>query len=184
MGAKIKFVGVLIAAILLMCGTSTDNDIIYWTETYKLQWEDFKAHPRNDYQNLAALTSSGIAYYTGCDDGMLKYKIQAYFDKNESWVKDHAMDNHTLEHEQIHFDITELFARKLRKSLKQRTFKCYEELEFRQFVDAFLTNWEVEQRLYDINSSFSTNKEVQKEYKKKITLELKQHKAYTCPHQH
>lgn len=178
MDARNILFGILLLSTLLICGTNNNNDIIYWTEDYKLDWDDFKASPRSDYQNLAALTSSGIAYYTGCEEGMLTYMIKSYFDKNESWVKPTAKNSHTLEHEQIHFDITELFARKLRKSLKQRSFKCYEDLEFKQFVDVFLTNWEVEQRLYDIHSSFSVNKKEQKVWLYKITSELHEHKAY------
>lgn len=163
---------------LISNNTKEAEDVIYWTDDYKLDWSDFKGEPREDFTNLAALTSSGIVYYSGCDDGKLIYKIKSYFDRNESWVKDPARDAHHLEHEQVHFDITELYARKLRKMLELREFKCYEELDFKRFIDAYLTNWEVEQRMYDIKSSFSINKRVQKEWCGKISKELKELEPY------
>ena len=167
-----------LSCMLLLVSASDSTEIILWHEDQKLSWRDFEGMPRHDYENLAALTSSGISYYTGCKEGQLIYKIESYFDKQESWVKLDAMDSHKLEHEQIHFDITELFARKLRKLLAQRTFTCYELMEFQQIVDTFLNNWETEQRIYDIHSSYSRDVEVQKEWLQKVAFELEAHEDF------
>lgn len=176
---SIKWGGLtLLAIVILMTSANYSTDVIFWNKDQRLSWSDFKGAPRYDLTNMAALTSSGISYYTGCNNGTFKYKIESYFDKQESWVKDDAKDYFRLEHEQIHFDITELFARKLRKLLSQRDFKCYEEMEFRQIVDTFLNNWETEQRIYDINSQYSRDLEVQTEWKKKVEIELEEHEAF------
>ncbi len=159
--------------LILLIGTSADsNDVIYWTPNYKLDWSDFEGKPRFDYQSISALTSSGIIHYKGCKDGEITFKIQAYFEKDNSWVKDEARTKHHLIHEQIHFDITELAARKLRKSLRERKFKCGEEVEFEHFVSSFMDNWRTKQKAFDLMSRHSLDKEQQKEWFYKIEMEL------------
>ena len=167
-----------VAFLFISNSDFNESNIIYWVDHDRLFWDDFKGEPEVKLKNMAALTSSGIVYYTGCKDDKLIYKVRAYFDKSESWVKDEARNDHHLKHEQIHFDITELYARKLRKLLSTREFKCHEEKEFKIFIDAFLTNWEVEQKLYDINSAFSVKKMVQKEWEEKVESELEEYNQY------
>ena len=158
--------------VLLTSSNSSSTDIIYWSQDQQLSWNDFQGSPQYQYEDISAITSSGIVHYKGCKDGVINFKVRAYFEKTESWVKAEALTAHHLEHEQIHFDITELYARKLRKLLSERQFQCGEEAEFETFVAAFLDNWEVEQRAYDIHTHHSMNKEEQKEWYYKIAMEL------------
>jgi hypothetical protein len=130
---------VLLGLSIILFGTSTDSDdVIYWSSDYKLTWDDFEGEPRFDYESISALTSSGIIHYKGCKDGEITFKVQAYFEKDESWVKEEALTDYHLIHEQIHFDITELSARRLRRSLKKRKFKCGEEADFENFVNSLI----------------------------------------------
>ncbi|MEM1322574.1 MAG: hypothetical protein AAGG75_20080 [Bacteroidota bacterium] len=164
---------VLLSVVVLLTGTSTNTpEIIYWDEDYKLSWDDFEGDPRFEYQSISALTSSGIVHYKGCRDGKIIYKVQAYFEKHESWVKDEARTDHHLRHEQLHFDITELNARRLRKALKERSFNCGEEQEFEDFVANLLANWENDQRAFDLFTRHSLRRNVQKQWFYKIEMEL------------
>ncbi len=156
----------------LTSSTNKSPDIIYWNADQQLSWQDFKGHPQYQYRDISAITSSGIVHYKGCKDGQINYKVQAYFEKKESWVKAEALTRHHLEHEQIHFDITELYARKLRKALSQRDFYCGEEAAFETFVEAVLGNWQAEQQAYDMLTHHSLDKEQQKEWYHKIAMEL------------
>ena len=163
----------LLGLFMLIFLTSADtNKIIYWSPDYRLNWKDFQGKPRFDYESISALTSSGIIHYKGCKDGEITFKVQAYFEKDESWVKNEARTQHHLTHEQIHFDITELAARRLRKSLKERKFKCGEEVEFEQFVHSFIENWRTEQNAFDLMSRHSLDKEQQEIWFYKIEMEL------------
>lgn len=160
--------------MVLFSSNSDSTKIIYWDKNHKLAWTDFEGHPQFGvgYGSFSAMTSSGIMHYTGCKDGQLIYKIQAYFDKDRSWVKDEARTSHHLTHEQIHFDITELSARKLRQALSKRTFKCGEEPEFENFVKAFLDQWQSEQRAFDLMSRHSLDKSQQRQWFYKVAMEL------------
>lgn len=163
----------LIGLLALTFSSNTDsNNIIYWTPDYRLSWDDFQGEPRFEYKSISALTSSGIIHYKGCKDGEITFKVQAYFEKDQSWVKEEALTDHHLIHEQIHFDITELAARRLRKSLKQRRFKCGEEVEFENFVSSYIDNWRTEQHAFDLMSRHSLDKEQQKEWFYKVAMEL------------
>lgn len=167
-------IGVLLI-LFTLGGTSSDTpDIIFWSENNPLTWKDFQGRAKYDYRNkdIAALTSSGILHYRGCKDGQIIYKIQAYFEKKESWYKTDAHTDYHLAHEQLHFDVTELFARKLRKALAEQNFRCGEELEFENYIENFLKNWETAQQSYDISTYHSIDKNKQQEWNYKIAFEL------------
>jgi len=129
----------VVGVLLLFMGTSsTTTDTIYWTEDYKLTWNDFKGQPDYNVETISALSSSGLMHAKGCKNNKLDYEILSYFEKRESWVKVEAYTDHHLKHEQIHFDITELYARKLRRALSEQNFKCGQEEAFEYFVSKFI----------------------------------------------
>lgn len=165
----------IIILTFLFGGTSSDTpDILYWSETSPLDWEDFQGQAKYDYRNrdISALTSSGILHYRGCKDGKIIYKVRAYFEKKESWFKSDAYTDYHLAHEQLHFDVTELYARKLRKLLSEQNFRCGEEQEFENYIEHYLSNWQTAQQAYDFATHHSIDKEKQKEWHYKIAFEL------------
>ncbi|MEG9328172.1 protein of unknown function [Salinimicrobium catena] len=88
-----------------------------WQET-PLTWNDFSGVPdlHNDFD---ASTNSGISYSWSLRSSETKaelfYKVRSYFYPDLSWVKPGKDSALLLAHEQLHFDISELHARKLRK---------------------------------------------------------------------
>ena len=163
----------MLGVFFLLASAGKDSpDNIYWSEDYKLDWKDFKGEPRFDYKDISALTSSGIVHYKGCKDGKINYKVRAYFEKQESWVKEEARTEHHLIHEQIHFDITELYARKLRKLLSDNAFKCGQEIEFEEAINNFIEIWHNEQKAFDMLTNHSLDRAAQKKWFYKIEMEL------------
>jgi len=160
-----------VLSILFSSGKDSPDNI-YWSEDYKLDWTDFKGEPRFENQQISALTSSGIVHYKGCKDGKIDYNVRAYFEKQESWVKEEARTEHHLIHEQIHFDITELYARKLRKLLADNSFACGQEVQFEAAINNFIQIWHNEQREFDKHTQHSLDRYAQKEWFHKIEMEL------------
>jgi len=146
--------------------------MIYWSEDYKLTWGDFKGSPDYNTKRISALSSSGIVHSKGCKNGVINYEVLSYFEKGESWVKPEAYTDHHLRHEQLHFDITELYARKLRRALAKEKFKCGQEANFEQFVHQFILDWHEVQHRYDATSRHSIDKKVQAEWSDRIEIEL------------
>jgi hypothetical protein len=168
----------LLGCLIVGNSNSTSSSTLMWEADRKLSWDDFQGKPDYNFGDVSALTSSGIIHYKGCEDGKIIYKVQAYFEKNHSWVKPEAYTDHHLAHEQIHFDITELYARKLRKALEKREFKCGEEERFDAFVANFLRKWQTAQINYDNQTHYSMKPAKQNEWKYLVAMELSLHDSY------
>ena len=102
-----------------------DYDTISWNANQRLSWTDFKGKaPLN--ARAAATTASGITYRfstSGTRDHLeIDFKVDTYFYPNKSWYQPELCDTVILSHEQLHFDISELYAREMRKRLAQATF--------------------------------------------------------------
>lgn len=138
--------------------TKSDNDENRrsWSEYMPLDWSDFQAVPPGmSKRNIAAITSSVIQYRYYCEDGKIQYSVQSVFLKDESWVRETARTNDYLRHEQLHFDITEVFARKLKRFLGQRTYYCDDVREFERQINDVLAQWRELQAKYDRETQYS-----------------------------
>ena len=91
------------------------EDKILWSSNRKLTWNDFQGKPRKNRGSIRAETNGEIiTEKTYWENGVPKFEIRCYFLKDKSWTI--TNDSLTLQHEQIHFDIYELFTREIRKS--------------------------------------------------------------------
>ncbi len=151
-------------------------NLIEWTPSRKLTWEDFKA-PADPASTNAALTSSSINVEFGYDDEELQYSIKCRFDKNKSWVR--IRNTAILQHEQGHFDIAELHARKLYQALKGYRFNAKTVSDdVNRIYDSVITLHHAAQNEYDKETDFSRNKEKQETWLKKIADNLQSMKLY------
>jgi hypothetical protein len=153
-------------------------DCIPWNENRKLEWSDFKGKPKKASPN-EALTDSGMSIELKCDGTSAEAVIKCFFSPSKSWTKSTDSD-YLLAHEQLHFDITELFVRKLRQKLDKHKGDCealsknidaYYNSNYREFV--------AYQDRYDSESKHSLNKEKQAYWEAKIQRELDELKAYS-----
>lgn len=171
-----------IFTFLLAALTSAEQanaNLIEWTAARKLTWDDFKA-PADPASTNAALTSSSINVEFGYDDQELQFTIKCQFDKNKSWVR--VRSTTILQHEQGHFDIAELHARKLYQALKGYHFNAKTVSDdVNKIYDSVMILHHSAQNEYDKETDFSRNKEKQAVWLRKITddlLSLKQYAAY------
>lgn len=109
--------------ITLMSFSFVKDDFILWQENKKLKIQDFKAENNdtikvNRQQFLGAISAIRIEYssFQRNKNSVPDFSIKTYFDPNESWML--LKNDYVLQHEQIHFDLTELYARKMRKSVE------------------------------------------------------------------
>jgi hypothetical protein len=101
------------------------NDTIIWKQDSLLHKEDFKAKGKNS--GPLGYASTGIFMYAGESGGELIFNIEALFIKSKSYITQYS--EYVLKHEQIHFDICELYARKLRQKFTETNFAKVKSLE-------------------------------------------------------
>ncbi|MFS4482858.1 DUF922 domain-containing protein [Hyunsoonleella sp. 2307UL5-6] len=150
---------------------------IPWSANYKLTWDDFKAKPSNN-SSAVATTASGITFgfsVKQSDTRVISFttEVYAFFYPQQSWYKQEHANKHILEHEQVHFDITELYARKFRKriSLLKTTRDVAKRLRItHKTINKELANF---QNKYDTETDFSRNINKQLEWQALIKIELK-----------
>lgn len=148
------------------------EELIPWQDGRKLNWNDYygKPDPRSD---AAASTSTNLGVQFSFNNNTFQYKINCSFSKNKSWVL--VKNDFILSHEQGHFDITKIFARKLNKSLSEYQFNRD---SYRKDLDKIYQDITEEkgkmQDQYDQETDFSRNKEKQIEWLKKNEGMLKE----------
>ena len=152
------------------------SHMIDWKADRKLTWKDFEAKPQTQTDN-AALTSSNINFQFGYGSSGFKYSITCRFDKSRSWVK--IKTDHILAHEQGHFDIAEIHARKLKKALSEYKYnEATVSAEINKIYQGMMQQHHEMQSLYDQQTDHSRNNEKQAEWSKKIADALSSSVAY------
>ena len=119
----LKNIFFFIGFISLLSFSFVKDNFILWQENKKLKIQDFKAENKdtikvNRQQFLGAISAIRIEYssFQRNKNSVPDFSIKTYFDPNESWML--LKNDYVLQHEQIHFDLTELYARKMRKSVE------------------------------------------------------------------
>ena len=154
----------------------TEEDYIKWDETRKLTWDDFKAPPQK-IGNTAAMTTTHLGFAYNVKNGNVTYVIDCRFEKNRSWGL--VKNDWILKHEQGHFDIAEIYARRLNEKVNAYEFN---RTSFQKDLDniykGVVSEKEQFQQQYDDETDYSRNKSKQEEWLKKIESELKASKTW------
>ncbi|MGB5821164.1 MAG: DUF922 domain-containing protein [Saonia sp.] len=170
----------IIYAFVFFCAAdfvhAQEFDTILWNAEQKLSWKDFKADPPKGGP-AAAVTASGITYQFSStlkgNEIALDFKVSTFFYPNKSWYKPELCDTVVLGHEQLHFDISELFARKMRKRLGETKFSKQIKAEVRAIYKKILRELSDFQNRYDTETNFSRNREQQFLWNKKVQEALR-----------
>jgi hypothetical protein len=159
-----------------------DDEVISWRDDIKLTWNEFKGVPKTN-MSAVAVTASGITFEFSVRETNSRIvsfdsQVYAHFYPNKSWYIKEQGDNHILAHEQLHFDITELYARKFRKQISQLKVTNNIKSELRQLHLNINKEVAVTQNLYDLESDNSVNREFQAKWNVYIKRELAKLEAY------
>jgi hypothetical protein len=162
----------MVAAATATAQPDDCKDCIIWQTDRPLTWDDFKAKPQASSPNKA-MTDSGMSIAFSCKDNVADITLMCYFRPSKSWTKTRESDR-LLAHEQLHFDITELFTRKLRKKLSEMDADC--EKMHRAIGKIYDSNYNEllrYQQQYDRETQHSIKEEEQLRWEKKVKEELK-----------
>lgn len=148
-----------------------DEESIIWHQARKLTWDDFRGEAPGSTP-VAALTASGISYsfssYQRGDEMMIRYIVTANFYPSRSWYQPRYANSNVLAHEQLHFDITELFARKFRQRLDSTRFTENIKAEVREIFRQINAELAEFQDRYDLETNSSRLLDRQREWQHKV----------------
>lgn len=171
-----RCISVFILLFTMSCSLIRAQEEVPWSPQGKLEWKDFKGDVPLGAK-AAATTASGISYSfsTFYEKGEMKvdYQVQAFFYPAKSWYRPQICNDITLLHEQLHFDISEVFARKMDREMSETKFTKNIKQEVRVLYKRILKELDVFQRRYDLETDFSRNIEKQKLWQKQINSLLK-----------
>lgn len=175
-----KSISVFFLAILFVVPIS--DEVISWRDDIKLTWNEFKGAPKK-IGTAVAVTASGITFEYSVKEKNSRIvsfdaHVYAHFYPQKSWyIKEEGTD-HILAHEQLHFDITELYARKFRKQITQLKISNNLRSELQKLHYSINKEVETVQNRYDQESDNSVNLEFQSKWEKYIKQELTKLEAY------
>lgn len=179
---KMKFI--VTGLLIFSFGRGLSQDTLKcWSSTDKLKWSDFKGKVPSaglSSSDKAACSSMPKPYPLQENDSTYSYKVKAMFYRYKSWAKAKDTTQYLLAHEQLHFDISELYARIMRKAFKglgswtESTANTYSVIKKKIYADHI-----ARQNDYDIKTAHGTIKKAQQEWTVKIHAELEALKEFS-----
>lgn len=98
---------------------SLPKEEIYWSQDQRLSWTDFKGGQWKMDAKYTATTVGGISTQYEVPGDVVIVTSRSTFNKALSAFRSGYETTFILQHEQLHFDIYELFCRKLKKAFTE-----------------------------------------------------------------
>ena len=157
-----------------------DSDQKLWDKNSPLSWEDFKKVDRPDYygEGQGANTFVGELYRyrrLGKDSSsnVFEFQVQSVMVRSMSHVEPGYKTASLLEHEQLHFDLSEYFARQLLIAFKRGTYTKNFRSEIKDIRHTFSVQRDAMEKLYDKQTDHSRNNRMQLKWNSYVQLLLK-----------
>ncbi|APZ46372.1 hypothetical protein BW723_08705 [Polaribacter reichenbachii] len=150
----------------------SEKKSITWSKNVKVKKLDFKGKIDKNSKNIAQTGANIIIVPYAKKGGKYLYRVLAKFYKYKSWINTNS--ELILNHEQLHFDIAELYARKMRKEILKTKLsnKKIEESDYRRIHKKLFKEYIQYQKKYDLETDFSRSESLQNKWKKFIAQQL------------
>ncbi len=139
---------------------------IPWAASRPLTWEDFRG-PAPLEGVEGARTVYLLSYQSRCRGTDFTFGVTAVVLPSRSWVKPRVLTSpaesaRILRHEQTHFNLTETYARRMRKFFKELYNPCgVLDERLRESVERFVQDEAEAQRRYDDETGFGLKPQLQ-----------------------
>ena len=161
--------------MLSLCLFQQDRSMT-WSDDLQLQWEDFNGTPTRG-TTVVAVTASGLSFGFSTkmtETQLVDYTafVDAHFYPDKSWYVKERANSVILDHERLHFDITELHARKFKQRIAQTKFDLRINSQMERIHNTITDELRQMQQKYDTETDHSQNVDKQKEWQKFIKVQL------------
>ncbi len=164
---------------------AADGSAVPWSAESPLQWTDYRARPPAG-RDEAAATVTSLIWGFRCEGGEFTVQVVAAFFPDRSWVNPMIFAQpdsarRTLAHEQTHFDLTELYARRARRSFRALTRPCERpEEDLTALGERFVREELDAQRRYDQETANGRDGPAQSRWAREIREQLDTLTAFTA----
>jgi hypothetical protein len=195
---SLLFLSVLAVTSYAPTGPSLPQRLLCWQAGRKLRWADFQAPanvlpPEDPLFATSAASCAPVLQVIGTKDetGRNNFFVTAALDRSRSWVRDPAAtrSERVLAHEQVHFDICELIARRLRQHITQEYQAGGDVFApvFRQELQGLLDEQASLNARYDHETAHGLLPMPQQQWQQQLVRELAELAAYAstasdCPY--
>ncbi len=150
-----------------------------WDAVNKLAWIDFRGEipTEEKHSSKKAVCPHEITVFPDRKSNILNYRVKLVFFKKKAWAKD-TTSKYLLAHEQLHFDIGELYSRKLRKSIEEIRLAEPIVKNYKSVIEKLLADERRVQDEYDKETLHGVISENQFKWEKKIFVDLEKFKEF------
>lgn len=170
----------LTTTLLSFSQTQTlSSDTLHWRETKQLSWADFKGKETTGAekeQHVSMAMLGGFVKKNPLKPAIAE--VTAVFDRKKSCVNKKEQSDNDLVYFQVMFNMYELHARKLRKTVKETKMGINPEKLFQEKYNAAIAGLDEELNEYKEETQSGNNIQAITEWKEKINKELEQLNAF------
>ncbi len=183
LGNILKRLAFVVLLLFVFTPAPAQVDKISWRKGVKLTWDDFQGTP-NTSSPYIAYTSNWINYtYNWDGNKKLSFNVTCSFQRSKSWKNSsHNLTEDILQHEQGHFDIGEIYTRKMRQAFTNycasHTYNTNTQSDLDGIFHKLLDETHVIEDRYDNETNHSILTAKQTEWYAKITSMLEELSAY------
>jgi uncharacterized protein DUF922 len=148
-----------------------------WSARRRLVWGDFRGPPPTDGRE-GAKTWHALLSVWRCRGTTFEFRTAAAFLPRQSWVKpaivgDSAESRRALGHEQTHFDLSEVHARRMREYFSRLADPCRKsDDDLRALARRFVQDEKTEQHRYDDETDHGLIDDRQAAWSRAVTRQL------------
>lgn len=144
-----------------------------WHSKNTVTIESFKGSPQEE-SPYSAKSYCNIEYNAKVKKGVLMVEVIAEFDNKRSWLIEDEFSRKVVAHENGHFNLVEIYARKFRKAVSEATFtKENYEAKLAKLSKEMDKKLQIIQASYDGQSDHGVNTFQQIEWNKRIAAQLR-----------
>lgn len=153
------------------------HSAIPWALRRPLTWADFKGTPPSSGP-AAAETAYTIFYGARCTGAKFEFRVVAAVRPKDSWVrmallKAPADNARALRHEQTHFDLTEIHARRMRRYFGELIAPCkINTNELEEMAERFTRDEKTAQDQYDSETDNGRSAAQQSRWEKQVSDQM------------
>ncbi|MCS6990968.1 MAG: DUF922 domain-containing protein [Chitinophagales bacterium] len=153
-----------------------DREVV-WSAHRPLTYADFRGRiPSNS--PWAATTRSTIRFsYETVNGALTQWEVRATFDPQASWMR--VKEPAVLQHEQLHFDITEVYARKFCRHLQRLQGSRVMRPMLKELFDTYNRQCDSVHIVYDQQTQHGTLTAAQAAWRDTVSRWLESHEP--CP---